>query len=109
MYVGVESLPDSEILQCQPRLLNRLQIHRSLTDSMYISLLTQHMSVSLNPNLRQFPPPLQILGVSFVAVGLFCVFPVAFRESQHSCDLFIGNVQNETDDCACFFYEIVGW
>lgn len=96
-----QTISRSTSLQRRPALINRLQITLALERSVNISLLAQHVPISLpRADLRELSPSREVLRVSLVAVSRFRVLPMSLGEPQERRDLFIGDIIHQAADGA---------
>lgn len=66
-----------------------LQITSSMERLQDSRLIVENVSVSLDTNLGEVSPSLEVLWAPLVAVSLLGVLPVAFAKVEHCCNLLV--------------------
>lgn len=84
--------PPVSSLHSLPPLLNRFQISLPHNLLHNISLLIQHKSISLLPNLSQSSPSLEIFWIAFVTMSFLGVLPMPLTEYEECCNFLVGDV-----------------
>lgn len=94
---------NGETLQSRSIKVDILKLACALERLLDLCLVVQNMPISLNSNLGEIPPTLEVFRVALVSMRLLGLLPMSFAEVEHRCDLLFLDIVYQRACCSGFF------